>query len=189
MDYFVHESSYIDDDVKIGKGTKIWHFSHIMSGSEIGEDCNIGQNVVVSPGVILGKGVKIQNNVSVYTGVICEDYSFLGPSCVFTNVINPRSFIERKNEYKTTRICKGASLGANSTIVCGNRIGKYALVGAGSVVTKDVGDYEIVVGNPAKKIGYICKCGIRLEEKEGCYICPECGKTYQIKGEKLEEKE
>lgn len=178
-DYFVHESVYVDENVKIGRGTKIWHFSHIMSNSVIGEDCSLGQNVVVSPGVVLGKGVKVQNNVSIYTGVICEDYSFLGPSCVFTNVINPRSFIERKDEYKQTIVGYGASIGANATIVCGNNIGKYALIGAGAVVTKDVGDHEIIVGNPGRPIGYICSCGIRLEvSKENEYRCPECGNEY-----------
>ena len=142
-DFFVHESSYVDEGSKIGKGTKIWHFSHIMKDSKIGENCNIGQNVVISPGVKLGNKVKIQNNVSVYTGVICEDGVFLGPSCVFTNVINPRSEIERKDEYRKTLLKRGASIGANCTIICGNTIGRYALIGAGAVVTKDVGDYEI----------------------------------------------
>ena len=149
-DYFVHESSYVDDECEIGKGTKIWHFSHIMSHCKIGEGCNIGQNVVISPKVELGRNVKVQNNVSVYEGVICEDDVFLGPSCVFTNVINPRSFISRKDEYRTTRIKKGASIGANATIVCGHNIGKYAFIGAGTVVTKDVPDYACVVGNPSK---------------------------------------
>lgn len=176
-DYFVHESSYIDDNVKIGSGTKIWHFSHIMSGSVIGERCNLGQNVVISPGVILGNLVKIQNNVSVYTGVTCEDGVFLGPSCVFTNVNNPRSFIERKDEYRLTLLKKGASVGANATIVCGHTIGKYSFVGAGSVVTKDVPDYALVVGVPAKIIGYVCECGCRLNED---YKCTQCEKTYSL---------
>ena len=145
MDFFAHESCYIDEETKIGKGTKIWHFSHVMSGSTIGENCNIGQNVVISPDVTLGNNCKVQNNVSVYTGVVCEDGVFLGPSCVFTNVINPRAFIEKKDEYRKTTIKEGASIGANATIVCGNTIGKYAIIGAGAVVTKDVGDYEIVV--------------------------------------------
>lgn len=175
-DYFVHESSYVDDGAKIGKDTKIWHFCHIMKDSIIGDNCNIGQNVVISPGVVIGSHVKIQNNVSVYTGVICEDDVFLGPSCVFTNVINPRSFIERKNEYKQTLIKKGATVGANSTIVCGNTIGKYALIGAGSVVTKNVPDYAMVYGNPAKIHGYICECGIKLNEE---LTCPHCGKEYK----------
>ena len=177
-EYFVHESSYVDDNVNIGKGTKIWHFSHIMSGCEIGEKCNIGQNVVISPQVKLGKGVKIQNNVSVYTGVVCEDDVFLGPSCVFTNVVNPRSFIERKSEYRETRISRGASVGANVTIVCGHSIGKYALIGAGAVVTKNVPDYALVVGNPAKILGYVCKCGERLHFAGDKAKCTACGEEY-----------
>ncbi len=177
--YFVHESSYIDEPCEIGKGTKIWHFSHIMPNSKIGMNCNIGQNVVISPQVILGNGVKIQNNVSVYTGVICEDDVFLGPSCVFTNVINPRSFIARKDEFKTTLIKKGASIGANATIICGNTIGQYALIGAGTVVTKDIPDYALVVGNPAKIIGYVCKCGEKLEFDEmNQASCPHCLQRY-----------
>lgn len=188
-DYFVHESSYIDEPCEIGKGTKIWHFTHIMKNSKIGENCNIGQNVVISPNVVIGNNVKIQNNVSVYTGVICEDDVFLGPSCVFTNVINPRSFIERKHEYKQTIIKKGASIGANATIVCGNTIGRYALVGAGAVVTKDVPDYALVVGNPARIIGYVCKCGNRLENKDGEYVCTSCGKKYILIDGNLIEKE
>lgn len=179
-EYFVHESSYVDENCKIGKGTKIWHFSHIMSNSEIGEDCNIGQNVVISPKVRLGRNVKIQNNVSVYEGVICEDDVFLGPSCVFTNVINPRSFISRKEEYKQTLIKRGASIGANSTIVCGVTIGKYALIGAGSVVNKDVKDYECVVGNPAKHLYYVCECGNKLVGEADSYRCTACGKKYNI---------
>lgn len=186
--YFVHESSYIDDGAKIGDNTKIWHFSHIMSDSIIGEKCNIGQNVVISPGVILGNNVKIQNNVSVYTGVKCEDDVFLGPSCVFTNVINPRSFIERKDEYKETIIKKGASIGANSTIVCGNNIGKYALVGAGSIVTKDVPDYALVVGNPARIVGYMCECGIKLKTDDNLnYYCEKCHKKYNMENNLLKE--
>lgn len=181
-EYYVHRSSFIDHPCKIGKGTKIWHFSHIMSDSEIGQNCNIGQNVVISPQVRLGNGVKIQNNVSVYTGVICEDNVFLGPSCVFTNVINPRAFVERKNEYKLTLIKKGASIGANSTIVCGNTIGKYALVGAGATVTKDVPDYCIAVGNPAKLAGYICECGEKMSFDNNYTKCKYCGKEY-IRGE------
>jgi UDP-2-acetamido-3-amino-2,3-dideoxy-glucuronate N-acetyltransferase len=188
-DYFVHESSYIDEPCEIGKGTKIWHFTHIMKNSKIGENCNIGQNVVISPNVVIGNNVKIQNNVSVYTGVICEDDVFLGPSCVFTNVINPRSFIERKHEYKQTLVKKGASIGANATIVCGNTIGRYALVGAGAVVTKDVPDYALVVGNPARIIGYVCKCGNRLENKDEKYVCTSCGKEYILIDGNLIEKE
>ena len=177
-EYFVHESSYVDDNVKIGKGTKIWHFSHVMSNSEIGEKCNIGQNVVILPGVRICKGVKIQNNVSVYTGVICEDDVFLGPSCVFTNVVNPRSFIERKTEYRETIIGKWSSIGANVTIVCGHNIGKYALIGAGAVVTKDVQDYALVVGNPARVLGYVCKCGERLIFNNEKATCRACGEEY-----------
>ena len=184
--YFVHESSYVDDNVKIGDGTKIWHFSHVMSNCEIGEKCNIGQNVVISPGVKLGNGVKIQNNVSVYTGVICEDDVFLGPSCVFTNVVNPRSFIERKNEYKDTIIGTGASIGANVTIVCGHNIGKYALVGAGAVVTKHIPDYALVVGNPASMLGYVCKCGEKLRFKDEHATCSACGEKYSKDKEKVE---
>lgn len=179
-DYFVHESSYIDEPCEIGEGTKIWHFSHVMKNSIIGSYCNIGQNVVISPGVIIGNNVKIQNNVSVYTGVICEDDVFLGPSCVFTNVINPRSFIERKDEYRKTIVKKGASIGANATIVCGHDIGRYAFIGAGAVVTKDVPDYALVVGNPARIIGYVCECGNRLEIKEQKYICSFCNKEYEF---------
>lgn len=179
-EYFVHESSYVDDNCKIGKDTKIWHFSHIMSGSIIGDNCNIGQNVVISPNVILGNNVKIQNNVSVYDGVICDDDVFLGPSCVFTNVINPRSFISRKNEYKKTSIGKGASLGANSTIICGHSIGKYALIGAGCVITKDVPNYACVVGNPMKIIYYVCECGNKLVENGTSFRCDVCGKNISI---------
>lgn len=177
-DYFVHESSYIGEPCKIGKGTKIWHFSHIMKDSEIGENCNIGQNVFISSDVIIGNNVKIQNNVSVYTGVICEDDVFLGPSCVLTNVINPRSFIERKDEYKRTIVKRGATIGANATVVCGYDIGRYAFIGAGAVVTKDVPDYALAVGNPAKIVGYVCKCGNRLENDIDQYKCISCNKEY-----------
>jgi len=178
-DYFAHESSYIDEPCEIGSGTKIWHFSHIMSNAKIGENCNVGQNVVISPDVLLGNGVKIQNNVSIYTGVICEDDIFLGPSCVFTNVINPRSFIGRKDEYRTTLIKKGASIGANATIICGNTIGRYALIGAGAVVSKDVPDFALLVGNPAKIIGHVCKCGQRLSfNATGLASCTVCAKRY-----------
>lgn len=187
--YFVHESSYIDKPCKIGRGTKIWHFSHVMKDSKIGENCNIGQNVVISSNVIIGNNVKIQNNVSVYTGVVCEDDVFLGPSCVFTNVINPRSFIERKDEYRKTVIKKGASVGANATIVCGHVIGKYSFIGAGAVVTKDIPDYALVVGNPARIIGYVCRCGNRLEIKGKNYICSTCDKEYEFINENLTLKE
>lgn len=179
-DFFVHESSYIDEPCKIGKGTKIWHFSHIMSDTIIGENCNIGQNVVISPNVILGNGVKIQNNVSVYTGVICEDDVFLGPSCVFTNVINPRSFISRKDEYRKTIIRKGASIGANATIVCGHNIGRYAFVAAGAVVTKDVPDYALVMGTPARVKYYVCECSEKMNFVNSKFTCSKCGKAYII---------
>ena len=175
----IHPSAYVDEGAIICKGTKIWHFSHIMPGSRIGENCNIGQNVVISPGVILGNGVKVQNNVSVYTGVTCEDDVFLGPSCVFTNVINPRSFIERKDEYKPTIIKKGATIGANATILCGVVIGEYALIGAGSVIVKDVEPYALMVGNPARKIGYVCYCGNTLVKKGDAYHCPACHRVYE----------
>lgn len=178
--FFVHPSSYVDDGCTIGEGTKIWHFSHIMEGCTIGKRCNIGQNVVISPGVILGEGVKIQNNVSVYTGVVCEDGVFLGPSCVFTNVINPRAFIERKHEYRKTVIGKGASIGANATIVCGHTIGRYALVGAGAVVTRDVPDYALVYGSPAKVRGHVCQCGEKLKFQDGVAVCAACGKRYRM---------
>ena len=180
-DYFVHESSYVDLPCQIGKGSKIWHFSHIMKDSVIGENCNIGQNVVVSPKVQLGNNVKIQNNVSIYTGVICEDDVFLGPSMVFTNVINPRSGVIRKDEYMNTIVKKGASIGANATIVCGNNIGKYAFIGAGAVVTKEVPDYALMVGNPSKNIGWMSEFGERLVfDKKGIAICDNTGSRYKF---------
>lgn len=180
-EYFAHESAYIDEGCTIGKGTKIWHFSHIMPGCTIGERCNIGQNVVISPGVILGNNVKIQNNVSVYTGVICEDDVFLGPSMVFTNVINPRSAVNRKNEYKTTLVKRGASIGANATVVCGITIGEYGFIGAGAVVTKDVKPYELVYGNPARHRGWISEYGHTLEfGPDGTAVCPESGQAYRL---------
>lgn len=185
--YFVHESSYIDKPCEIGEGTKIWHFSHIMSNCKIGKNCNIGQNVVISPDVILGNGVKIQNNVSVYTGVICEDDVFLGPSCVFTNVINPRSFISRKDEYRKTVIGKGASIGANATIVCGHNIGKYSFVAAGAVVTKDVPHYALVMGNPARVKYFVCECSEKMQWTNNEFTCPHCGKKYILKDNKVEE--
>jgi UDP-2-acetamido-3-amino-2,3-dideoxy-glucuronate N-acetyltransferase len=180
-EYFAHETAIIDDGCKIGKGTKIWHFSHVMTGSEIGENCNIGQNVVISPGVKLGKNVKVQNNVSLYTGVICEDDVFLGPSMVFTNVINPRSAIIRKDSYATTVVEKGASIGANSTIVCGNKIGTYSFIGAGAVVTKDVKPYALVIGNPARQTGWMSEYGHKLKfDSDGFASCPESKERYRI---------
>jgi UDP-2-acetamido-3-amino-2,3-dideoxy-glucuronate N-acetyltransferase len=180
-EYFAHETAVIDDGSVIGKGTKIWHFSHIMQGSEIGENCNIGQNVVVSPGVKLGRNVKVQNNISLYTGVICEDDVFLGPSMVFTNVINPRSAVIRKDQYMTTVVEKGASIGANSTIICGNRIGRYSFIGAGAVVTKDVKPYSLVVGNPARQTGWMSEYGHRLNfDAAGLASCPESGERYRL---------
>ncbi|MDO9138433.1 MAG: acyltransferase [Lutibacter sp.] len=186
-DYFAHETAVIDEGCDIGKGTKIWHFSHIMSNSKIGENCNIGQNVVVSPRVVLGKNVKVQNNVSIYSGVICEDDVFLGPSMVFTNVINPRSAIIRKDEYQETLVKKGASIGANATIICGNEIGEYALIGAGAVVTKPVLPYALVVGNPSKQIGWISEYGHRLNfDENGFATCVESGEQYQLKNNKVQ---
>lgn len=185
--YFVHNTAVIDEGCKIGKGTKIWHFSHIMTNSEIGENCNIGQNVVVSPKVVLGHNVKVQNNVSIYTGVICEDDVFLGPSMVFTNIINPRSAIVRKNQYVETLVKKGASIGANATIICGNTIGKYALIGAGSVVTKSVLPYALVVGNPSKQIGWVSEYGHRLYfDEKGFATCKESGEKYQLNNNKVQ---
>ena len=179
--YFAHESAIIDDGCTIGCGTKIWHFSHIMSGCTIGRDCNIGQNVVVSPQVVLGNNVKVQNNVSVYTGVTCEDDVFLGPSAVFTNVINPRSAIARKDQYRRTVVKRGASIGANATIVCGHTIGQYALIGAGAVVTKDVKPYALVVGNPARQTGWVSEYGHKLKfDSNNIAVCPESGKRYKL---------
>lgn len=183
--YFVHESSYVDEPCEVGEGTKIWHFSHVMSNSKIGNNCNIGQNVVISPDVVLGNGVKIQNNVSVYTGVICEDDVFLGPSCVFTNVINPRSFISRKDEYRKTIIKKGASIGANATIVCGHNIGRFAFVAAGSVVTKDIPDYALVMGNPARVKYYVCECGEKMNFIDNKFTCNVCNKEYITENEEI----
>jgi len=181
-EYFAHETAIIDSDCEIGKDTKIWHFSHIMSGCSIGDGCNIGQNVVISPLVILGRNVKIQNNVSVYTGVICEDDVFLGPSMVFTNVINPRSHVNRKNEYAQTIVRKGASIGANATVVCGNEIGQYAMIGAGSVITKPVQAFALVVGNPARQIGWVSENGLKLKfEVNNKAVCPETGQEYWLK--------
>jgi len=181
--YFVHESSYIDDGCEIGEGTKIWHFCHVMAGAKIGRGCNLGQNVVISPSVTIGNNVKIQNNVSVYTGVVLEDDVFCGPSMVFTNVINPRSHVPRKNEYKTTLVKRGASIGANATILCGVTIGSYAFIGAGAVVTKDVPQYGLVAGNPARLKGWMCWCGIKLPMPVAHPMeeisCAACGRRYQ----------
>jgi UDP-2-acetamido-3-amino-2,3-dideoxy-glucuronate N-acetyltransferase len=181
-DFFSHPTAIIDDTNVIGSGTKIWHFSHVMAGCVIGENCNLGQNVVVLPEVVLGRNVKIQNNVSVYTGVICEDDVFLGPSMVFTNVINPRSAVVRKDEYRQTLVRKGASIGANATIVCGNEIGAYAMIGAGSVITKPVKAFALMVGNPAKQMGWVSEYGHRLNfDETGHAQCPETKDTYQLK--------
>ena len=179
--YTSHPTAVIDDGCVIGAGTKIWHFSHIMPDCTIGENCNIGQNVVISPKVILGKNVKVQNNVSIYTGVECEDDVFLGPSMVFTNVINPRSAINRKNEYARTLVKKGASIGANATIVCGHSIGRYAFIGAGAVVTKNVPDYALVIGNPARQTGWMSEYGHKLKfDQKGEAVCPESGERYRL---------
>jgi UDP-2-acetamido-3-amino-2,3-dideoxy-glucuronate N-acetyltransferase len=181
QDYFVHETSVIDNGCIIGKGTKIWHFSHVMSDCIIGENCNLGQNVVVSPGVKLGNNVKVQNNVSIYTGVVCEDDVFLGPSMVFTNVINPRSAVARKDQYKATLVGKGATIGANATIICGIRIGHYAFIGAGAVVTKDVAPFELVIGNPARHAGWMSEYGHRLNfGHDGLAVCPESKIKYKL---------
>ena len=184
--YFAHETAVIDTGCQIGEGTKIWHFTHIMPSCSIGNNCSIGQNVVISPEVKIGNGVKIQNNVSVYTGVICEDDVFLGPSAVFTNVINPRSAIARRNEFKTTLVQKGATIGANATIVCGITIGKYAFVGAGAVVTKNIPDYALVIGNPARQSGWMSEYGHKLRfNAEGIAFCPESQEKYQLANEKV----
>lgn len=186
MSYFAHETAVIDEGCTIGKGTKIWHFSHIMGGCVIGENCNFGQNVVVSPKVILGNNVRVQNNVSIYEGVICEDDVFLGPSMVLTNVINPRSAVSRKEEYQTTLIKKGASIGANATIVCGNPIGRYAFIGAGAVVTKEVADYALIIGNPGRQTGWMSEYGQKLKfNEDGEAICTESGEKYILNNGKV----
>src|SRR4030042_4628040 len=180
--YFAHETAVIDDGCKIGSGTKIWHFTHIMTGAEIGENCNLGQNVVVSPDVVLGRNVKVQNNVSIYTGVICEDDVFLGPSMVCTNIINPRSAVIRRDQYERTIVRKGASIGANATIICGHEIGEFSFIGAGSVVTKNVKPYSLVVGNPARHAGWMSEYGHHLHfDENGIATCPESGEKYQLK--------
>jgi UDP-2-acetamido-3-amino-2,3-dideoxy-glucuronate N-acetyltransferase len=184
--YFAHETAIVDEGSVIGNGTKIWHFTHVMSGCVIGEGCNLGQNVVVSPGVTLGNNVKVQNNVSIYTGVICEDDVFLGPSMVFTNVINPRSAIARKDQYKPTVVEQGASIGANATIICGNRIGKFSFIGAGAVVTKEVAPYELVIGNPARRSGWMSEYGHRLNfNNDGIAICPESNEKYKLENNRV----
>lgn len=174
-DYFSHETAIVDEGAQIGKGTRIWQWCHIMKGAKVGNDCNIGENAFIETGVILGNNVKVKNNVALYTGFKCEDNVFIGPNAVFTNVANPRSFIERKSEFKETIIKEGATIGANATIVCGHNIGKYAFIGAGSVVTKEVSDYTMVVGNPARVYAYICKCGCKLNIN---LVCKACGKKY-----------
>lgn len=187
MDYFVHDTAVVDAGCHIGKGVKIWHFSHIMPDSHLGEGCNIGQNVVVSPGVVLGKNVKVQNNVSIYTGVICEDDVFLGPSMVFTNVINPRSHVIRKDQYAQTLVRKGASIGANATVVCGNEIGMFALIGAGTVITKAVKPYALIVGNPGRQIGWVSEYGHRLQfDETNRATCPETNQVYELLNEQVQ---
>ncbi|MGB4204719.1 MAG: DapH/DapD/GlmU-related protein [Bacteroidales bacterium] len=185
-EYFAHETAVIDEGCSIGKGTKIWHFSHIMPNSVIGENCNIGQNVVISPEVVLGRNVKVQNNVSIYTGVICEDDVFLGPSMVFTNIINPRSAVVRKGEYVRTLVKRGASIGANATVVCGNDIGEFAFIGAGAVVTKEVLPYALVIGNPARQAGWMSEYGHKLNFNEnGIAVCPESGEKYKLENNRV----
>lgn len=184
--FFAHDTAVLDEGCEIGAGTKIWHFSHVMSGAKLGRNCNIGQNVVVSPQVVLGDNVKVQNNVSIYTGVICEDDVFLGPSCVFTNVINPRSAVNRRGRYAKTLVKKGATIGANATVVCGHDIGKYAFVGAGAVVTKEIPDYALVVGNPARQAGWMSEFGHRLIfDDSGRAWCKESGQEYELRGNQV----
>lgn len=184
--YFAHPTAIIDEGCEIGEGTKIWHFSHIMPNCKLGRNCNLGQNVVISPDVVLGQNVKVQNNVSIYTGVICDDDVFLGPSMVFTNVINPRSAVNRKSEYAKTHVGKGASIGANATIVCGHDIGKFAFIGAGAVVTKTIPDYALVVGNPSRQIGWMSEYGHRLEfDTSGKAVCKESGQEYKLENNKV----
>jgi UDP-2-acetamido-3-amino-2,3-dideoxy-glucuronate N-acetyltransferase len=185
---FVHTSSFVDEGCEIGEGTKIWHFCHVMPRARIGRGCNIGQNVVISPDVVIGDNVRIQNNVSVYTGVTLEDDVFCGPSMVFTNVVNPRSYVSRKDEFRPTRVGRGASLGANCTVVCGHAIGRFAFVGAGAVVTRDVPDYALVVGNPGRVSGWMCECGVKLatgSTPPASAVCQACGKAYRVAGSTL----
>lgn len=186
-DTLIHPTAVIDEGCTIGEGTRIWHFSHVMHGARVGKSCNIGQNVVISPGAIVGDRVKIQNNVSVYTGVTVGDDVFLGPSCVFTNVINPRSFISRKDEFRPTIVRRGASIGANATIVCGNEIGEYAMIGAGAVVTRDVQPYSLWVGNPARQAGWVSRAGHKLDFNDGMAVCPETGAHYRLADGRVEE--
>jgi UDP-2-acetamido-3-amino-2,3-dideoxy-glucuronate N-acetyltransferase len=184
--YFVHETAVIDEGCTIGRGTRIWHFSHVMPGSVLGENCNLGQNVLVSSDVVLGSNVKVQNNVSIYTGVICEDDVFLGPSMVFTNILNPRSAVARRDRYARTLVCRGATIGANATILCGNTLGAFCFVGAGAVVTGDVPPYALVVGNPARQVGWMSEYGHRLEfGREGIATCPESGEQYELRDGKV----
>ena len=183
-DYFAHETAVIDMGCQIGKGTRIWHFSHVMTDSKIGENCNLGQNVLVSSDVILGNNVKVQNNVSIYTGVICEDDVFLGPSMVFTNIVNPRSAVVRKDQYVKTLVCRGATIGANATILCGNTLGAFSFIGAGAVVTRDVPPYALVIGNPGRLAGWMSEYGHRLEfDDNGRAVCPESGEEYELIGD------
>jgi UDP-2-acetamido-3-amino-2,3-dideoxy-glucuronate N-acetyltransferase len=186
QDYFAHETAVIDAGCRIGKGTRIWHFTHIMQDSVLGEECNLGQNVVVSPGVILGKNVKVQNNVSIYSGVVCEDDVFLGPSMVFTNIINPRSAVVRKDQYLKTLVRRGATIGANATVICGIEIGEFAFIGAGAVVTKDVPPYALIIGNPGRHVGWMSEYGHRLEfGEDGIAVCPESNTRYMLKDGKV----
>ena len=182
---FIHQTAILDDDVEVGADTKVWHFAHISRGARIGARCSLGQNVFVGAGVRLGDGVSVQNNVSIYAGVTVEDDAFLGPSCVFTNVINPRAFVSRKHEFRSTRVGRGASVGANATLVCGHDLGAYCFVGAGAVVTRDVADYALVVGNPARRVGFVCRCGVRLPQGPEP-SCGECRATYRIQGDLCE---
>ncbi len=187
-DFFLHESSYADEGSVIGDGTKVWHFCHIMPGAVIGKKCSIGQNVNIGSRAVLGDGCKIQNNVSIYDDVILEDDVFCGPSMVFTNVINPRSFVERKSEYRKTLLKKGATIGANATVVCGNTIGRFSMVGAGAVVTHDVPDYALVFGSPATIKGWVCECGVKLLFEDDSVVCSECGKKYTLNNNICREK-